>query len=67
MTTVQSIIAAGATATQTIVVDAGRYNRPGCAYWRTQGYTCNDAGRTGRVAGWMVAGVVGVVGVVLVL
>lgn len=67
VTTVQSVFQAGATATQTIVVDDGRYNRPGCAYWRTQGYVCSDAGRGVEVSRWAAAVLVGVVAVVAVL
>lgn len=52
VTTVQSVFAAGATATQTVVVADTRYNRPGCAYWRTQGYTCNDA-PAGSLERWL--------------
>lgn len=53
VTTVQSVFAAGATATQTVVVADTRYNRPGCAYWRTQGYTCNDAPGAGKLERWL--------------
>ncbi|KAH8154035.1 uncharacterized protein LAJ45_01802 [Morchella importuna] len=66
VTTVQSVFAAGATATQTIVVDDGRYSRPGCAYWRTQGYICSAAGRGVEVSR-LAAAVVGVVGLAVML
>ncbi|KAG0634050.1 hypothetical protein HOY80DRAFT_553597 [Tuber brumale] len=45
VTTVQSVISAGATATQTIVLDL-RKQKFGCEYWKTQGYTCSLGGRS---------------------
>jgi len=65
VTTVQSVIEAGATATQTIVVSL-RGQRYGCAYWKAQGFTCSPGCRSAKVGGWgwgIVGGVL--VGVVL--
>lgn len=67
VTTLQSVYAVGATATQTVVLDDGRYSRPGCAYWRTQGYICSGVERESRVERWMLWLVVGILGVVAVL
>lgn len=51
VTTVQSVIEVGATATQTIVVNL-RGQRYGCAYWKAQGYTCSPGSRSARIGGW---------------
>ncbi|RPB01215.1 hypothetical protein L873DRAFT_1827303 [Choiromyces venosus 120613-1] len=51
VTTVQSVIQVGATATQTIIMDL-RGQRYGCAYWKAQGFTCSRGGRSAGVGGW---------------
>ncbi|KAG0136406.1 hypothetical protein HOY82DRAFT_67645 [Tuber indicum] len=65
VTTVQSVIQAGATATQTIVLDM-RGQKFGCDYWKTQGYTCSLGSRRPGVSGWW-WGIIGVVMVGVVL